>query len=228
MSDDVAEEIRGDFLDPLFFHFSRMENPISSHPQPVLRSNQVNENAIKDRRIFGSVDFPPLNDSHGSSRAHVVNPKIISSVQTGFDGVSGEKIQSSSDLVSHVAEENINGLTENSDISGIGTKEGNSNPSNWRGLFPMPKPIPSQSKLKFTPPVDCDGKMIVSASSDFFSAGIKSCEDLLVGFFVGNMSSFAAVQVAVTKLWEPKDKTVPIWVSIYGFHYIVELIWYDS
>ncbi|XP_026437146.1 uncharacterized protein LOC113335253 [Papaver somniferum] len=66
----------------------------------------------------------------------------------------------------------------------------------------MPRAKTPVTPLKYTPPVEVDGKVLVAAQTDTASARMERCENLVVGFFVGKRLSFAAVQLAVSKLWK--------------------------
>lgn len=60
--------------------------------------------------------------------------------------------------------------------------------------------------MKYSPPLEIDGKRVVDSHTQSYSAGMKKYEDWLVGFFVGNKLSFSAVQLDVSKFWKLKKE----------------------
>ncbi|XP_026377579.1 uncharacterized protein LOC113271871 [Papaver somniferum] len=54
--------------------------------------------------------------------------------------------------------------------------------------------------------MEVDGKLVVASVSENLPAGMKNCEDLVVGFFVGKHLSFSAVKLGVSKMWKLKSE----------------------
>ncbi|KAI3893215.1 hypothetical protein MKX03_007047 [Papaver bracteatum] len=92
--------------------------------------------------------------------------------------------------------------------TGIVEKGVSSNPNSkeLRNLFPSTKPITHHPPMKFFTSTNLDGKKVVDYAAVDFSAGIKRCEEYVVGFCAGKRLSFPAVNKAVDNHWKLKNE----------------------
>lgn len=73
-------------------------------------------------------------------------------------------------------------------------------------MFLVAKPVIPQLPIKLFPSAELNGKRVVDYAAGDFSAGIKGCEDYVIGFCMGKRLSFPAFKEAVSNHWKFKNE----------------------
>ncbi|OVA15714.1 protein of unknown function DUF4283 [Macleaya cordata] len=76
----------------------------------------------------------------------------------------------------------------------------------WVSLFASSKRLSSSAVLSFIPPTSVEGKLMVTISSDDYKEQIRTCDEFLIGSFVGRRLPYSLVKESLVKVWGLKGE----------------------
>ncbi|OVA15353.1 hypothetical protein BVC80_1559g13 [Macleaya cordata] len=78
----------------------------------------------------------------------------------------------------------------------------------WVSLFASSNRLLPAAALSFIPPTVVDGQLTVSISSDDYKDQVRSCENFLIGTFVGRRLPYTFVKESLVKVWGLKGPPI--------------------